>query len=245
MLFLDEFIKLGGFTSVRLTHSMFWTGLIFAAVAWPLVPILLKRYREPHYQPADSGSFGLYHYRRGSERALDEAGFRMVGTFRVLGEPFANRCEIHLGCRQTVIAVLRSMDCTKTTEFFTITESGRIIMTRSDASGDDKPAVDALPTILVTSMSESPFEAMLATHLQMANEAAEEADSLIVELNDSDVVDVLRYANRAHHNMRVHRGLARGPVGPMTYGRFRFPLGIVSSVSNPLNTPFPFFGSST
>nr|WP_143547613.1 hypothetical protein [Rhodopirellula sp. SM50] len=244
MLFLDEFIKLGGFTSVRLTHSMFWTGLIFAAVAWPLVPILLKRYREPHYQPADSGSFGLYHYRRGSQRALDEAGFRMVGTFRVLGEPFANRCEIHLGCRQTVIAVLRSMDCTKTTELLTITESGRVILTRSDASHDDEPDVDALPSFVVTTMAESPFEEMLAVHLRQSTEASEEADSLIVELNQSDVVDVLRYANRAHHNLRVERGVARGAVGPMTYGRFRFPLGIVSSVSNPLNTPFPFLGSS-
>ncbi|QDV44720.1 hypothetical protein Enr13x_45890 [Stieleria neptunia] len=224
VLFIDECFKLGD-VSVQLTPYAFWMGLVVAAVAWPLVPFLLKRYREPHFVTADSGS--IYFYRRRSDDALDEAGFRITRGFRVLGEPFANRCEIHLGCRQMVIALFRIMDCTRTTELLTITESGRVILTRSDASHEDEPDVDALPSIVVTTIAESPFEEMLAVHLRTATEASEEADSVIVELNENDLVDVLRYANRAHHNMKVKRGAARGLVGPMTYGRFRFPLGIV------------------
>ena len=224
-LFIDEFLKLGGLASVHLSFYTFWTGLTVALVAWPLVPILNKRYREHYFQSVDAGA--VYFYRRASDKALDEAGFRLVRGFRILGEPLFNRREVHLGCRQTVIASFRIMDCTTTTEFISITESGRVIVTCSDASRAGEPTVDALPSIVFTTVPESEFEEMLAIHLRTSTEASEEVDSLIAELNEDDLVDVLRYSHRARHNMQVKLGRARDRVGPMTYGRFRFPLGIV------------------
>ena len=226
-----EIEKLGlnfGLTVGCVPFLTLFGGLSLALVAALMIPFLIKRYREQDFEPVESASFVLIRYRQKSDMALDEAGFRKVGTFRVKGVALPTRSEVYLGCQQRVIAAFLSTVGTRATEMVSITESGRVIVTRSEAAKEDEPSEESLPYIVVTTVANSSFEKMLAIHLSKSTETSEQADSSIAELTDGDVVDVLRYYSRAHHDMLVKRGLAHDQVGPMTYGRFRFPLGIVS-----------------
>lgn len=226
---LEDFgvLQLGLETSVV---PMFTTIAGFALILGTglLTPIFMERYREHHFEPIDSAPRSLVQYRENSNDALREAGFGKVGTFRVRGLALPTHSIVFLGCQQMVIAEFVLLGPNQGIELVSITESGRVIVTASAAPKRGEPAERSLPGIVLTSAAEHSFEKLLAIHLRKTDEAAEEAGSLIAELVEDDVVDVLCYYNRAFHDMLVTCGTRSDEVGPMTYGRFRFPQGIVS-----------------
>ncbi|WP_182868743.1 hypothetical protein [Stieleria mannarensis] len=217
-----------GLESSGLASKSTVAGLATILATVLLTPYFMERFREHRFEPVDAAPDALVRHREDNRAALRKAEFSKVGNFRVRGLALPTHSMVFLGCQRMVIAELVMYGPNAAIELVSITESGRIIVTASVAAKRREPAERSLPGIVVTKAAEPSLEKLLDIHLKKAADAAEQTDSLLVELGEGDVIDVLNYYNRAHHQMQVTSGKRSDEVGPMTYGRFRFPLGIVS-----------------
>ncbi|QEF98778.1 hypothetical protein Mal15_28340 [Stieleria maiorica] len=215
-----------------LVSYIFCAGFALALLSPLLTRILSTRFREKRFEAVPETPWFLFLYREKAEKILDEFGFIRIGTFRVDGETSPTFIEVYLSSRQRVVAVFHLRMGTKWTELVSMTDSGRVIVTSSqaDSEADNEAdnATESTPSIVMTTVPERPFDDMVAFHRQKSIETTEATDSPITELAETDVVDVLRYCNRAKHDLQVNRGLSRDKVGPMSYGRFRFPVGVIA-----------------
>lgn len=209
-----------------------WAGYGSAGLVFGLQPLLLayaERYREETYEPLFSVKNALLRFREAYDGLLAESKFARIGAYVVKGSPFSTQAELFLGCQRMVIAEFLSLGRKKAIELISITESGRVVVTISAAGVPGERLEQFFPHVVCTTHVGTEFKKLLAWHLRRTAEIAEQSDSVIAELGDDDVVDVMRYYNRAYYDARVYSGKAKDPVGPMTYGRFRFPLGMVKS----------------
>jgi len=132
-----------------------------------------------------------------------------------------------------VVAEFTSFSGTKATELTSLLESGQCVTTVSCAPIDGKPSIRWTPNCHSTWAGTAGFDRMLKTHLNTIADLAEQTDSSIVILSDQDSIDVLRYANRAFHDLLVQQGESNDKVGPAQIGRFCFPTGVVGSRRDP------------
>ncbi|WP_182865704.1 hypothetical protein [Stieleria mannarensis] len=240
LLFLSEsFDTLENLTGLRITwvtkplvSYILCAGFVLALASPLLTRILKKQFREMRFEAVPETPWFLFLYREKAETALDEFGFRRMETFRVDGDASPTFVEVYLSSRQRVVAVFHLQMGTKWTELVSMSDCGRVIVTSSQADGEigneTDNATESTPSIVMTTVTERSFEDMLAIHRHKSIETTEAIESPITELSETDVVDVLRYCNRAKHDLRVNRGLSRDKVGPMSYGRFRFPVGVIA-----------------
>jgi len=190
---------------------------------------LARGFIEQSYTPVETVPSRLLAYRNRSADALDVNEFHRVGVFNVCGSLFNTTIDVYLGCHYMVVAEFVSLSGTKATELTSMLESGRSVITTSCDPTDCKPTNRWTDNCYAISAGTSDFDQLLKTHLSVVADLAEREEAAIVVLRDEDAVSLLRYANRAYHNLQVEQGELNDPVGAVRYGRFQFPIGLAES----------------
>lgn len=204
---------------------------VFAILAaYPCIHLLLKLitrgFSEREYSPTERLPRGLIAYRQRHDDSLELARFENQGGYRVVGSAFSTTVEFHLGCDGMVIAGFISLSGQKAIELYSILESGICVLTASCKPPQGKQAVRWSANCYSQCGGMNNLEKLLHGHLRAVAVLAEQHDTAVALLTPDDVLDVVRYSNRAFHDMLFEHGETKDQVGPAQYGRFRFPTGI-------------------
>ncbi|MGB7323937.1 MAG: hypothetical protein WBD31_03635 [Rubripirellula sp.] len=191
-----------------------------------LLQVSTSGYAEKDYEPLESTSGSLERYRRKSQDTIETSGFKRVGVYRIRGSVFSSEAEVFLGCGNMVVCEFVSMSGTKAIELTSMTEDGVCVSTTSVKAPESMDSHQFTEMFVATLAGDSSLERLLKVHLQRVAEIAETRDQMLIVFEPSDATDVLRYTTRAHHHMLVVQGKVSKGVGPMTYGRLRFPDGL-------------------
>jgi hypothetical protein len=199
---------------------------VYCCSHWLLITIT-RGFSEKSYEPLERTPRAVRAYRRRSDKVLENAGFQRTGAYRVRGSAFHTNIELHLGCNGMVITEFISLSGNRAIELTSITDSGICIVTASCAAPEGKPATRWSERFYSHCGGTADLEQLLRSHLGAAADLAEQNDTAIAVLTQDDVIDVLKYSNRAMHDMEFQQRESRDRVGPAQYGRFRFPTGLL------------------
>ena len=199
---------------------------LYVLISTPLLDRAFTRtFYERRLERTDSRPRRLKRLVAKSEPKLEEAGFSSVGAFRCIGGKFECVEEVFLGPNGKVVAELIELDARTTIELVSINDQGRVLLTSSLHAFSGQRRQSATEAVCFFA-GQDDLKQLLDQHLELAESVNSDSGLQLLEFKPDDVTDVMRYACRAFHNLLVEHDEAEGAVGPMTYGRFRFPTGL-------------------
>ena len=134
---------------------------------------------------------------------------------------------ISLGCHEMVVADVDESDGEVTVRLVSVLRDGLTIVTLSANTPTQKPLRLGTNGLLSVAESEDPIE-MLSAHLEQTVSIAEKRDTAVVQIEPTEVADVVLFGRRVLADIRSQYGEAQTEVDSYRYGRFCFPAATIA-----------------
>ncbi|MEO1527272.1 MAG: hypothetical protein AAFX06_17725 [Planctomycetota bacterium] len=169
---------------------------------------------------------------RDKAETLEAAGFTKAQHMHWQREEGLAAATIQLGCRKLVVSDLEYENESDEVEvgLISVLGTGLTIITVS-ANSRFKKGKSPVNCLFRQSASSEPEE-MLAGHLEVVVSEAEDRDTVVVEILESETDDVVQLARRALADIQAAPGQVIN-VGPRRYGRFSYPPAPVPDLEVP------------
>ncbi|TWU31549.1 hypothetical protein [Novipirellula artificiosorum] len=138
---------------------------------------------------------------------------------------------LQLGCRDMVVVDAEEVHGDLQVRMVSVLQDGLTIITLSANLRVDSDTRFGSNGLYLVSESNHAVK-MLSAHLEKTISSAEKRDTVVVELQPTEVIDVSQLGRRVLTEIRSLYGEESIEVGPSRYGRFRFPAVSVPMLMN-------------